>query len=93
MDDIHASSTKDKLKRFIYDNFPLAGTMGLETDQNILETGAVDSMGLLTIIGFIEDEFGIQISDDDVIMENFGTVDAIATFIQRSVQTGSGVVP
>jgi len=93
MDVIHAGVIKDKLKRFIYDNFPLAGTMNLTTDQNMLESGAVDSMGLLTIIGFIEDEFGIQVTDDEVVMENFRTMDAIATFIQRSVQIGSGLVP
>lgn len=93
MDDMAPSFIEEKLKMFIYDNFPVARTMGLETDQNMLESGAVDSMGLLTVIAFIEDEFAMQISDDDVVMENFGTMSAIAAFIRSNLQSEPDTVP
>jgi acyl carrier protein len=81
-------STNDAIRTFIiedlsYDDAPenLTGTTPL------IETEVVDSMGILQIIGFIEDEFDIEVDEDEVSVDNFATVDAIAALIERKRST------
>lgn len=57
-----------------------ASALGL--DDPLLETGLVDSLGLQNIITFIEEEFGIEVDDDDLKAENFQTVTAMTKLVE-----------
>ena len=56
-------------------------------DDPIVEAGLVDSLGLFKVIAFIEDEFGVKIAPEEILMENFATVNAIVRLI-RAKQSG-----
>ena len=71
---------------FVQDNFPLVGRDALPADEKLLEGGAVDSLGLLLIIDFLETSFGIAVRDVDVLTENFETVNAITDFVRSRLQ-------
>jgi acyl carrier protein len=58
--------------------------------DSLLEAGIIDSMAVLQIVGFIEQRFGVTVADDDMMPENFETVDAMAAFVDRS-RKGQGV--
>ena len=49
----------------------------------IFKEGFFDSMGFITLITFLEEEFKIQTSDSDLLEENFESIDAITEFIMR----------
>ena len=55
----------------------------LASDTPLIEEGIIDSMGLMKLVNFIENTFGIEINEEDLDIENFRAVDAIATFIQK----------
>ena len=57
----------------------------IEIDENehLIERGFIDSMGLMKLVAFIEEQSGISISDDDLIPENFETVASIVRMVQR----------
>ena len=71
--------------KFLQDNFPLVGRDSLPGDEKLLEGGAVDSLGLLLIIDFLETTFGIAVRDVDVLTENFETVNAITDFVRNKL--------
>ena len=53
----------------------------LETD--LLLTGLVDSLGVVQIVGWIEDELGIEVDPLDVVLDNFQTVGQMLAYIER----------
>ncbi len=49
----------------------------------LLEERVIDSMGVMELIAFIESNFGIEFTDDDLTVDNFGTIGAIISLINR----------
>ena len=56
----------------------------IDPDLGLLEEGIIDSLGLQQIITFIEQQFKITIDDDDLMPENFESVNAIAALIEKN---------
>lgn len=50
-------------------------------DFPIIEGGLVDSLGLFKVIAFIEEKFGVAIPPEEIVLENFATIGAIATLV------------
>ena len=71
---------KDKILKYIEDNL-LESTKKLSSDDDLLNTGLVDSIGVVKLIAFIEDEYHIKVPPEEMVIENFVTVDAISGFI------------
>jgi len=53
----------------------------LNADTQLLEGGALDSLGILRLAALIEEKFGIQVLDEDFVPENFETVGSLARYI------------
>lgn len=71
-----------RIKAFVLEKFPLARKQGLRDGDSLLESGMVDSLGVLEIVGFLEKEFAITISDDELVPENFESVERLAKFAE-----------
>ncbi|MBN2106753.1 MAG: acyl carrier protein [Deltaproteobacteria bacterium] len=73
---------KTKVKQFIVNEL-LFGNESLLTsdDQSFLKTGVLDSSGLLELITFIENTFGITVNDDELVPENLDSLDNVEKFI------------
>lgn len=52
-------------------------------DEHLLEKGVVDSMGMVELITFLQDQFGVEPADDEITEENFATLQRIAGFVVR----------
>jgi acyl carrier protein len=61
----------------------LGGDVELSRDTNPLQGGLVDSLGIFTLIAFLEQQFGVQIEPDEVTLENFETIGTIADLVRR----------
>ena len=61
----------------------------VEADESLTKSGLIDSLGMLRLIGFLEQHFAIDIGDGDVGEENFGTLARLAAFVDRKVQASS----
>jgi acyl carrier protein len=57
----------------------------LADDYPLLERDVVDSLGIFKIIGFIEDEFDVEVDDEELVPENFETINSIAALISAKV--------
>ena len=59
-------------------------------DQTLLfDEGIFDSMGLLNLISFLEDNFGVKVNDSELDASNFGSIAAITAFLERKLKIGS----
>ncbi|NUM71152.1 MAG: acyl carrier protein [Ignavibacteriaceae bacterium] len=64
----------------------------LRADENLFDSGIVDSAGLISFIAFIESEYNIVIPDEDLLPENFISVRVIACYLaSRLVKEECGV--
>jgi acyl carrier protein len=52
-------------------------------DENLLGQGILDSMGILKLVTFLEERFGIQTVDDDLVPENFESIAHMRDFVER----------
>lgn len=54
-------------------------------DTPFIDDGLIDSTGILELIMYLENEFRVKIDDDELVPENFNTLDSIATLIERKI--------
>ncbi len=75
-------STQEKLRTFIVEELQPEATAAELTDgYPLLKSGVIDSIGIYQIVGFVESEFGVEIADEELVEENFGTIADLATLI------------
>jgi acyl carrier protein len=51
-------------------------------DASFLENGIIDSMNVLELVMYVEENFGVQVSDNDIVPDNFDSVEKLARFVQ-----------
>jgi acyl carrier protein len=75
---------KNQIRTFICNNFFLSNSSnGLKDEQSFLETGIIDSTGVLELVAFIEETFKITINDDELIPQNLDSIENLNRFIQK----------
>jgi len=57
-------------------------------DQPLIKSGILDSFGFVQLIVRIENDFSLDVADEDIVDDNFGTLQKMAGFIER--KTGRG---
>ena len=75
--------TRDQVRRFIQDNFYAAGLPDLADDASLLDLGIIDSTGVLEVVTFLEETFGITVEDGEMLPENLDSVRNIVSFVAR----------
>jgi acyl carrier protein len=58
----------------------------IQNDSLIFKEGYFDSMGFIVLITFLEEKFGITIIDEDLVEENFESINAITAYILRKTE-------
>ncbi|MDM7999874.1 MAG: acyl carrier protein [Dehalococcoidia bacterium] len=75
---------RSRLRGFIIDNFMSAGTeQDLKDDVSLMEEGIMDSTGVLNLVMFIEETFGVQVRDEELVPENLDSIDRLVSFVKR----------
>jgi len=73
----------DKIRQFVIQRFPLAQQRALDNEQDLLQTGVIDSLGILELVNFLAEEFGVVVADDELLPENFSSIRRLAVFVER----------
>jgi acyl carrier protein len=73
----------ETFRSFITTNFYVADPAALSEDDSLLDAGIIDSTGVLDLIGFIEQQFGITVADEELVPENLDTVNRLVQFVER----------
>lgn len=74
------------LERFIVDEIVMGdeGTQ-LDPDASLINSGIVDSLALLRLISFIEERFGVRIEDEEVVPDNFETLNVMKGLVEAKL--------
>lgn len=84
----HEIEILESVRGFLQDNFLyMRPDFVLADDDQLLEQGVLDSMGVLEMLTFIEDTYGVKAADDEVSEANLGSLAAIARFVASKRST------
>jgi acyl carrier protein len=75
---------EDSVREFLIQEMQWTGSPDqLTQDYALIENGVIDSLGLFALLGFIEKEFGVRLAGEELSPDNFGTIGAITSLIER----------
>jgi acyl carrier protein len=77
---------KTILAQYIQTEILHGRNVNLQEDQDLLGAGILDSLSILQLVAFVEERFGIQVPDEDVVYDNFKTINALAEYLQQRGQ-------
>jgi acyl carrier protein len=84
-----ATDVRKQMRGFIEDNFLyLRPDLELGDGDDFLAAGVIDSLGFVELVEEVQARFGIAIDDVDITEENFGSIDAIAGYVERKRSAG-----
>lgn len=80
----HSDAIADSLRTYIREEiaYDRAG-LTLTNEYPLIEQGIIDSMGILRVVTFLEEKFAIAMEPEDLMLENFATIEAITAFVMR----------
>ncbi len=77
-------SIEKDVRGFILENYLFTEDESeLSNTDLFLEIGILDSTGIMELIYFIEDEFGVKVEDKEMLPDNLGSVERVVSFVQR----------
>jgi acyl carrier protein len=78
---------REQIRRYFSENhYAGADIAHVRDDDSLLDRGLIDSAGILDVVAFIEDAFGVRVDDAEITPENFDSIDGMADFIDRKRQ-------
>lgn len=81
---VDESVIEEQLRAFLAENFILEdGGKGLERDESLTQSGVLDSMGVLELIMFIEEKFGVAIPEEDTLPENLDSIERVVSYVSN----------
>jgi acyl carrier protein len=77
------STIERTIRQFVIDNFFFGEeNQEFHNENSLIEKGVIDSMGMLGLISFVQETYGIKVEDQELVPENWDSVSRIASFVQ-----------
>ncbi len=77
---------EQEVRQFVIENFVFeSDNRDFSNDDSFFDTGLLDSMGVLTLVEFVKGKYAIAVEDDELLPENWDSVNRIANFVQARV--------
>lgn len=73
----------NSIRQFVLDRIPKARQLSVSNDDQLIENGLLDSLGVLDVVTFLEEEFHISVDDEDLTPDNFQSVNTISEFVRH----------
>ena len=78
---MHSATIAQQVRAFIVDNYLLGQNTRLEDADSFLETGILDSTGVLQLIAFLEETYGITVEEGELTPENLDSINNISAYL------------
>jgi acyl carrier protein len=82
---------KEVVRQFMVTTFLFGSDNGFDDNVSLYGTGVLDSTGMLELITFLEQSFCVKIADEDLVPENFDTLENIAAYLEAKASPQSVV--
>lgn len=80
---IETKEINSAIRNFILQKFPIARKRAIRDETPLLQSGIIDSLGVLDLISYLETSFGVSVADDELVPENFADINRIASLVAR----------
>jgi acyl carrier protein len=78
---------QNEIRQFVIDNFLFGqNDRQLGDSDSFLESGIIDSTGVLELIAFIESKYAVSIADEELVPANLDSIERVSAFIERKLQ-------
>lgn len=75
---------REQIRGFIIENFLFGDAEPLSDDAvSLLDNGIVDSVGVLEMVAWLEQNHGLKVEDQELVPENFDSVERLTRFVER----------
>jgi len=74
-----------RIRGFIVDTFLLGDDDGFADSDSLIDGGIVDSTGVMEIVAFLEETYGIPIDDDELVADNLDSVERLTKFVDAKL--------
>ena len=78
-------SNAEVIQSYIVDNFLFGDDKGFDQGTSFLENGIIDSTGIMELVAFIEKKFNFQVDDEELIPENFDSIQNIVNYLAKKL--------
>lgn len=83
---------RTELRDFIGTNYLFGDVARVPADEeSLLESGVVDSTGILELIEFLEAHFGIEVGESETVVDNLGSIGGLTRYVLTKTETGQPV--
>jgi len=87
MQTMQQQTIEQDIRQFVIANFLFGEDNGsLKPDESFLETGIIDSTGVLELVAFLESTYGLRVRDNELTPDNLDSLDRVAAFVRRKQQ-------
>ena len=77
-------STQDKLRKYILETYLFTtDDSALANSDSFLDRGIIDSTGIMELVMYLEEEFGLTVADEELLPENLDSIDSLVKFVTR----------
>ncbi|MCJ9751474.1 acyl carrier protein [Neorhizobium sp. BETTINA12A] len=76
-----AKAFENSVREFIAENFLFRADAEVSNNQSLLESGVIDSTGVLELIAFLEQTYGITVADEEIVPENLDSIDNMTSYL------------
>jgi len=81
---MHTSNgVAQEVREFIVSNFLYGQNRSLKDDDSFMGEGIVDSTGVLQLVAFLEETYGIKVEDEELIPENLDSISYVSAYLAR----------
>ena len=77
-----------RIREFVVDTFLLGDDDGFDDDDSLIEGGIVDSTGVMELVSFLEETYGIAIEDRELVAANLDSITRLRAFVDGKVAAG-----
>jgi acyl carrier protein len=78
-------STKDQIRQWVQETAGRKGIGTVTDEESLTENGVIDSLAIFRLVSFLEDTFGVRIADEEIVNDNFKSVDDIDRLVQSKL--------
>jgi acyl carrier protein len=89
---VHSQAViETEIRTFLSENFPLSTGVIVDSEQSLVESGVIDSLGVLELVEFVEEKYDFRIPEDELLPENLDSIVNITRFIANKLGVRSPV--
>lgn len=80
---MHAATIGQQVRSFLVENYVLGQDYSFEDSDSFLNHGIIDSTGVLELVAFLQETYGITVEDEELTPENLDSINNVAAYLLR----------